>query len=245
MTTNTRPLISTQYSSEDNHTRSILFDRQMNKITNSGIVHSIIIEWYEAAQLPSDHCPDAVQISQHLHRTTGRRLTNAKNPYLADPDWYAPLHDKYFPATNYIRTLKDIEFTPLPDLAHDYFGHMPLMFHPRSSELQRILADMYQHATEWEKQDLYNLARYVIEYSVVIESWIPKIYGAWLLSSAADFDSFVNNRFVLTPADITTICATHRSPHEPHTQLFVFDSFEHMRDMVLWYRQQMEFFQNQ
>jgi phenylalanine-4-hydroxylase len=216
----------------------------MNKIKNSWVVHSMIIDGYHAAQLPADHCPDAWEISDRLFATTWRRLTNASNPYLSDPDWYAPLYDKHFPATNYIRTMEDLEFTPLPDLAHDYFGHMPLMFHPRSSQLQWILADMYQHATDIETQDLYNLARYVIEYSVIKEDWIPKIYGAWLLSSPGDFESFVNHRFMLVPADLQTICTTDRSPHHPHTTLFVFESFQQMRDIVMWYREQMSFFRS-
>jgi phenylalanine-4-hydroxylase len=138
----------------------------------------MLIDGYHAAQLPADRCPDALEVSVNLLAKTGRQLTDAKNPYLSDKDWYAPLHHKYFPATNYIRTLEDIEFTPLPDLAHDYFGHMPLMFHPEIAKLQRRFADMYHRANDNQKQDIYSLARYVIEYSVVKEQGKEKIFGA-------------------------------------------------------------------
>jgi len=239
-----RPLINKQYTTEENHVRSLLFQQQMSKVQQSWVVHSILVQWYTQAQLPADHCPDAIQISTRLHQATWRKLTNAANPYLSDPDRYAPLHDRHFPATNYIRNIQDLEFTPLPDLAHDYFGHMPLMFHPRASELQWILADMYQHTTDYEKKDLYNLARYVIEYSVIQEDWIPKIFWAWLLSSPWDFDRFVSHQFELIPANLNIICNTDRSPHKPHTSLFVFDDFEHMWDMVISYKENMKHFQS-
>jgi len=239
-----RPLINKQYTAQENHVRSLLFQQQMNKVQQSWVVHSILVQWYAQAQLPADHCPDSIEISDRLYKTTWRKLTNAANPYLSDPDRYAPLHDRHFPVTDYIRTIQDLEFTPLPDLAHDYFGHMPLMFHPRASELQWILADMYQHASKQEQQDLYNLARYVIEYSVIQEHGIPKIFWAWLLSSPWDFNRFTSHQFDLISADLNTICNTDRSPHKPHTTLFIFENFEHMWNMVTIYKQSMLYFQS-
>jgi phenylalanine-4-hydroxylase len=79
--------------------------------------------------------------------------------------------------------MDELEFTPLPDLAHDYFGHMPQIFHPQLNHLQRRIADLYFRSDDAHKKLLYNLARYIIEYSVVREDGIPKIFGAGLLSS--------------------------------------------------------------
>jgi phenylalanine-4-hydroxylase len=133
-------------------------------------------EGYIHAALPSDRCPDALEVSGRLHALNGWRLTDATNPYLSDEDRYAPLHGKHFPATNYIRSMEDLAFTPLPDLAHDYFGHMPQIFHPQLSCLQWRIADMFMRARDDKKKELYSLAWYVIEYSVVKEDGIPKIF---------------------------------------------------------------------
>jgi phenylalanine-4-hydroxylase len=126
-------------------------------------------EGYILAALPGDHCPDALEVSERLFALHGWRLTDAKNPYLSDEDRYSPLSVKHFPATNYIRGMDELAFTPLPDLAHDYFGHMPQIFHPKLSHLQRRIADMYMRSNTEQKKLLYSFAWYIIEYSVVKE----------------------------------------------------------------------------
>lgn len=236
-----RPLASKTFAPEENHVRSLLYARQDERIHHSNAVHSMLVDGYNAAQLPADRCPDALEISANLLATTGRKLTDAKNPYLSDEDRYSPLHDKHFPATNYIRKLEELEFTPLPDLAHDYFGHMPLMFHPEIADLQRRFANMYKHANEEQQQDIYSLARYVIEYSVVKEQGKEKIFGAWLLSSPGDFQRFIDGQFKFVPADLETILTTDRSPDKPHTHLFVYESFDAMKQMVDEYEKRLEY----
>lgn len=227
-----RPLIWKSFSPIEHQVWRLLYTQQMERINATSAVHSMLLQGYELANLPSDHCPDALEISDSLFQATGWRLTNAKNPYLSDPDWYAPLSERFFPATNYIRRMEDLDFTPLPDLAHDYFGHMPLMFHLDLAYLQRRIADMFFRANDSKKKDLYSLAWYVIEYSVVKEKWIPKIFWAGLLSSPGDFQRFLNGEFVLQEADLAIICKTDRSPNRTHQKLFVYESFEHMIKIV-------------
>lgn len=234
-----RPLLTKNFTELENQVWALLYEKQLHRMQSWDFVHSLLLQWFETANLVADRCPDALEVSEHLYATTGRRLTDAKDPYLSDPDRYAPLHDKHFPATNYIRGLDEIEFTPLPDLAHDYFGHMPQIFNPISAHLQWKIADMFQRADENQKKDLYSLAWYVIEYSVVKENGIPKIYWAWLLSSPWDFQKFVDNWFNLIPADLEIIIQTDRSPEKSHTNLFIFENIDHMMDMVNNYEQRI------
>lgn len=221
-----------KYSLQENHVRSILYEQQMKRITNHDMVHSMILQWYESAQLPSHACPIALETSERLYNQTGFRLTDAKDPYLADFDRYEPLYQKFYPATNYIRTEKEINFTPLPDLAHDYFGHMPHMFHPQLAWLQREFANLYINGNQNQRMSLYNLARYIIEYGLIKEHGKTKIFWAGILSSATDFDRFYNNQIKLVPANLDTMIHTPRSPHKPHEKIFVFEDFDHILSII-------------
>lgn len=236
-----RWLIWKKFFPDENHVWSLLYDRQNKRINDGDAVHSMVVDGYYKANLPSNHCPDAIEISNKLFRKTWRKITNATSAYLSDEDRYTTLYDKHFPATNYIRSLKEIDFTPLPDLAHDYFGHMPLMFKPEIAMLQRKFADIYKHANKEQKQEIYSLARYVIEYSIIKEEWKEKIFGAWLLSSPGDFQRFIKNEFIFLPAHLETILKTDRSPEKPHTHLFVYESFDEMKNMVEEYEKRIEY----
>jgi hypothetical protein len=42
----------------------------------------------------------------------------------------------------------------------------------------------------------------------------------------------LDNEFLLETADLAIICKTDRSPDRPHRTLFVYESFEHLMQIV-------------
>jgi phenylalanine-4-hydroxylase len=77
----------------------------------------------------------------------------------------------------------------MPDLFHEYFGHMPLMAHQRMADLEQYTADLFLiHPTK--QHDIYTLSRYSVEYGCIREDGEVKALGAGILSSPGDFDRF-------------------------------------------------------
>jgi len=66
--------------------------------------------------------------------------------------------------------MKDFDYTPLPDLFHEYFGHMPQMFQQFFVDIEHKTALLHQKAvTEKQKKDIFNISWWTIEYGVLME----------------------------------------------------------------------------
>jgi phenylalanine-4-hydroxylase len=88
------------------------------------------------------------------------------NRQLAPIGWVAACVDGYIPASAYsgllasrifpvsrqIRSERDAEYSPTPDLVHDIFGHLPILFHrPHRKYLESLAAAM--HVAEASEND--------------------------------------------------------------------------------------------
>jgi len=215
-----------------------MYERQMKKIAESWKASSLFLEWLEESQLPHDHVPWLEETEARLKKATGRSIVNAQNEYLSAQDWFNHLEQKAFPVTDYIRPLEDIDYTPLPDLFHEYFGHIPVMF-TSVSQIQYKTALLYNSTTDKKKKlDIARITRYSMEYGIVREENTMKAFWAGILSSPGDFDRFCHDSFVLVDANISEIINTPRSPHNIHKKLFVFDSIKHMSSVLDEYERQ-------
>jgi phenylalanine-4-hydroxylase len=50
------------------------------------------------------------------------------------------LANSYFPIAKNIRSLSDIEYSPIPDFIHDVWGHLPLIFNEEYSQFLRFIS---------------------------------------------------------------------------------------------------------
>jgi len=156
---------------------------------------------------------------------------SAGNEYLSGEQWFKHLKEKEFPCTNYIRGFDEIDFTPLPDLFHEYFGHMPLMANQWMADLEAYTANLFL-ANPDKQDDIFTLSRYSVEYGCIREDGEIKALWAGILSSPWDLQRFCSGEIELIPATVEAILKLKPSPHKPHDRLFVFESVEHMWDIL-------------
>ncbi|HEY0195004.1 MAG TPA: hypothetical protein VGC42_28015 [Kofleriaceae bacterium] len=72
-------------------------------------------------------------------------MTVCVDGYLPPRVYAAFIAHRVFPVSREIRAARHMDFSPTPDLVHDVFGHLPLLFDPRHRtylrELGRVMAD--------------------------------------------------------------------------------------------------------
>jgi phenylalanine-4-hydroxylase len=131
-----------------------------------------------------DSIPDFDAVNARLEPLTGWRIVGVPG-LIPDAVFYDHLAHRRFPVTVWIRTRAELDYLVEPDLFHDFFGHVPLLSNPVFADYMQLYG---QRALEaGAKIDL--LARlywYTVEFGLIRTSAGLKIYGAGILSSAAE-----------------------------------------------------------
>jgi phenylalanine-4-hydroxylase len=141
-----------------------------------------------AALDAADAIPNFEQTSEALQKATGWRLV-AVPGLVPDHTFFEHLANRRFPVTVWLREPHEFDYIVEPDVFHDFFGHVPLLFNP-------IVADHLQQyglggLKALKLGGLKNLARlywYTIEFGLIQTAQGLRAYGAGILSSGGEIE---------------------------------------------------------
>jgi len=137
-------------------------------------------------ELSRSGIPDMEKLSDRLERITGWRVVPVRD-LVPDGIFFDHLANKRFPAGAFIRSEQEMDYLEEPDVFHDVFGHVPLLANPAYSDFMQAYGKGGQRAMQLGQ--LHNLARlywYTIEFGLVTTPSGPRIFGAGIMSSAAE-----------------------------------------------------------
>ncbi len=175
--------------------------------------------------------PHFEETNLSLASRTGWKLV-AVPGLLPDEMFFWHLANRQFPVTVWIRTPEEFDYIVEPDIFHDYFGHVPLLFNP-------IFAD---HLQEYGKGGLKALrlgglpmlARlywYTVEFGLINTNEGLRIYGAGILSSGGEVTySLTDSASKRIPFSLKRIMNTLYKIDTYQETYFVIDSFKKLFD---------------
>ncbi|MGL4230810.1 MAG: phenylalanine 4-monooxygenase [Casimicrobium sp.] len=175
--------------------------------------------------------PNFAEVNIALKSATNWELV-AVPGLLPDDVFFTHLANRRFPVTVWLREESEFDYIVEPDIFHDFFGHVPMLFTP-------IYADhlqAYGHGALKAKRlgGLDWLARlywYTIEFGLIREAGQIKAYGAGVLSSPKELvyalESPIPKRL---PFDVMTSMRTAFLIDDVQTTYFVLESFQQLRD---------------
>jgi phenylalanine-4-hydroxylase len=177
----------------------------------------------------ADAIPDFDVVNQRLRRATGWEM--AAVPGLVPDDvFFAHLANRRFPTSWWIRKPEELDYLVEPDVFHDVFGHVPLLFDP-------VFADyLQQYGLGGPKAIAHDavsiLARlywYMVEFGLIMTEDGVKAYGAGMLSSFGEtqfsVDSAAPNRIGF---DLERVMRTRYWIDRYQSTYFVTPSFERL-----------------
>jgi phenylalanine-4-hydroxylase len=130
--------------------------------------------------------PDLEKVSGKLHAATGWRLV-AVPGFIPDAAFFAHLAQRQFPVTIWLRKPEEIDYLVEPDIFHDFFGHVPLLFDPVFADFLQLYGVKGQEAERLGMtQYLARLYWYTVEFGLIREDAKIRAYGAGILSSFAE-----------------------------------------------------------
>jgi phenylalanine-4-hydroxylase len=188
-------------------------------------------EWIEAiAGLDAGReIPRFDVISRKLKSRTGWEIV-AVPGLIPDEAFFTHLAGRRFPVTVWLRKPEEFDYIVEPDVFHDFFGHVPLLF-------DAVYAD---HLHEYGKGGLKAmrldavkmLARlywYTIEFGLVRTPAGVRAYGAGLISSGGELAYCVTDPAPKRlPFDVERILRTDYQIDKYQTTYFVIDSFDQL-----------------
>jgi phenylalanine-4-hydroxylase len=215
-----------RYTDEEHGLYRRLFERQSRLVPRYACP-----EWIEAiAGLEaSQEIPRFDLISRKLKSRTGWQIVPVPG-LIPDEAFFTHLANRRFPVTVWLRKPEEFDYIVEPDVFHDFFGHVPLLF-------DRVYADhLYEYGKGGLKamrldavKFLARLYWFTIEFGLVNTKNGVRAYGAGLMSSGGELAYCVEDpKPRRLPFDLKRIMRTEYLIDRYQDTYFVIDSFEQL-----------------
>ena len=204
-----------------------LFKRQHDVLRDRACDEFLVM--LDRLQLSESGIPDMERLSNRLQAMTGWRVVPVTD-LVPDEIFFDHLANKRFPAGAFIRPEEQLDYLEEPDVFHDVFGHVPLLANPAYSDFMQAYGRGGQRAMRLGR--LANLARlywYTVEFGLVRSSAGLRLFGAGIMSSAAEsvfaLESDSPHRIAF---DLERVMRTKYIIDDFQQTYFVIDSFERL-----------------
>ena len=106
---------------------------------------------------------------------------------LPDDVFFSHLANRHFPVSVWLRKPEEFEYIVEPDIFHDFFGHVPLLFIPAFADYLEAYGKGGVKAKGLNALDyLARLYWYTVEFGLIQTTKGLRTYGAGILSSAGE-----------------------------------------------------------
>ena len=170
-------------------------------------------------------------INAKLYPTTRWTLV-AVPGLLPDDVFFEHLANRRFPVTVWLRTPEEFDYIVEPDIFHDFFGHVPLLFNPVFADYLEAYGKGGVKAKGLNALDyLARLYWYTVEFGLIRTNKGLRTYGAGILSSGGELPYCIESdkphriRF-----DLLRVMQSNYKIDTFQETYFVIDSFRELFD---------------
>lgn len=216
------------YTPADHDLYRRLYERQAAQLTGlaCGEFISAVRHLGAPAQIPRF---DA--LSDALYRATRWEVV-AVPGLIPEEAFFALLANRKFPVTSWIRRPEEFDYVVEPDVFHDLFGHVPLLFEPMFADYMQAYGAGGLKASRLQACEyLARLYWYTVEFGMISTPHGLRAYGAGILSSAGELRHSVTSKIPQRLAfDLKRIMRTRYKIDSYQSTYFVINSFEQLID---------------
>ena len=216
------------YTATEHSVWDLLFARQSKML--QGRVTDAFLKGLDVLRLSKPGIPDFEELSERLRALTGWSVV-AVPSLVPDDVFFEHLANRRFVAGRFIRRPDQLDYLQEPDVFHDVFGHVPLLTDPAFADYMQAYGEGGLKAMRF--MALHKLARlywYTVEFGLIREGDVLKLYGAGIASSFGEsiyaLDDPTPNRILF---DLERVMRTNYRIDTYQRTYFVIDSFEDLR----------------
>ena len=178
-----------------------------------------------------DLIPRFDALSDKLYRATRWEVV-AVPGLIPEEAFFALLSQRRFPVTHWLRQPEEVDYVVEPDVFHDLFGHVPLLFNPWFADYMQAYGAGGLKASRLEACEfLARLYWYTVEFGLIQTSQGLRAYGAGLLSSVGELPYSLNApQAQRHPFSLERTMRTQYTIDSYQKTYFVIDSFQSLFD---------------
>lgn len=219
------------YSSEDKLVWKTLFERQVKNL--QGKAADVYYEALETIGFTADKIPDFNEVDEILQLHTRWKL-HVVPQIVPEKEFFNLLMNQKFPATTWLRKMKQLDYLEEPDMFHDVFGHAPLL---TNKDYVGFFKGVAQFALENQDNEevikaLGRIYWFTIEFGLINENNLIKIYGAGIISSFGETNHCLSEKAKHFKFNVREIMNKHFVNSEIQTDYFVIDSFKQLYESL-------------
>ena len=221
-----------KFTSEEHARWDTLYARQ-SKILK-GRACDEFLKGMDLLRISKSGIPHFGRLSKRLQAATGWTVV-AVPDLVPDEVFFDHLANRRFPASDFIRDAKQMDYLQEPDIFHDVFGHVPMLAHPVFADYMEAYGKGGLRAAN--KGVLHNLARlywYTVEFGLINSAEGLRIYGSGIVSSRTEsvfcLDNPSPNRIHF---DLIRVMRSNYRIDDFQQVYFVIDSFDELFEATL------------
>ncbi|MBV9060383.1 MAG: phenylalanine 4-monooxygenase [Pseudonocardiales bacterium] len=144
----------------------------------------------EQLMLPTACVPQLREVDERVHRLTGFHIYPVPG-LVPTRTFYGSLAERTFQSTQYIRHHSVPFYTPEPDIIHEIIEHANMLASPVFADLYEAAGGASLRAITDDSLDAFSrVFWFTLEFGVVYQDGELKAYGAGLLSSYGEIETF-------------------------------------------------------
>jgi phenylalanine-4-hydroxylase len=212
-----------RYTPQEHDLYARLFARQLR------LVHGRACDEFLQALVHLDmgaRIPRFEDVCQQLMRATRWQIV-AVPGLIPEEAFFRLLSQRRFPVTVWLRTPEEFDYIVEPDLFHDLFGHVPLLFNPVFADYMQAYGEGGLKAQRGNALEL--LARlywYTVEFGLIDTQHGQRVYGAGILSSPGELTrALVDPSPLRIGFDLRRVLRTRYEIDDFQKTYFVIDGF--------------------
>jgi phenylalanine-4-hydroxylase len=217
-----------QYTEADHATYRRLYERQLQQLP--GLACDEFINAVQELGTP-ERIPRFDDISERLMKATGWQIVGVPG-LIPEEAFFALLAERRFPVTDWIRKPEEFDYVVEPDIFHDLFGHVPLLFNPVFADYMQAYGAGGMKASRLDACEL--LARlywYTVEFGLIQTPQGLRAYGAGILSSAGELRySVISHEPQRVGFELQRLMRSRYRIDTFQASYFVIDSFQQLFD---------------
>lgn len=219
------------YTPEDFEVWRILYERQIKNLPAAA--SEAFLEGLEKVNFVAEAIPRFEETNEILHKLTGWRLAVVPG-IVPDYTFFELMSNRRFPATTWLRKMKELDYLEEPDMFHDVFAHVPLL---SNQDFVNFLEELSKIGLQYVGNDyaieiLSRVYWFTVEFGLIAEQAGLRIYGAGILSSFGETQFSLSAKPPKYDFDVRKIAGTPYRKDVFQDRYFVIQSYEQLYESI-------------